>query len=165
MGKQDTDARPSGGEQQPPNYDVEVDADELLADLAKRAADYAHDHDEKRRWWRESFDMVSEFHDARYWMLEALGGRRAYQYAMVELQPGGRYRNDDGTVDVRGFMSWLSDLSEEAHEAARGDYTTTREADEAETAYVKMQSVLRDDYDVGWPRFDEVGGVRERDLP
>lgn len=149
-----------------PNYDHEIAAADVLNAFAADAADYAHDHDEKRRRWRESFDMASEFHDARYWMLEALGGRRAYHDAMIELQSGGRFRNEDGTVKLRGFMAWLSDRAESAHERSHGDYTETRQADEAETAYTEMLSTLRDEFGVGWPRLDDLGGnPLECDMP
>ena len=151
-----SDASPSG--ENGPNYDVEITADELLTELADLAREYAADHDEKRQWWRESFDMVSEFTEARYWMLEALGGRRAVADAMVQIQRGGESRNTDGTVNVRAFMRYCSDQADRAHERSYGDYTETRQADEAETAYCRILSLIRDDYGVGWPRLDDLGG-------
>lgn len=149
-----------------PNYDVEIQADELLADLADDAADYGEDYEEKRSWWHDSFRATEEFHEARYWMLEAVGGRRAYRDALTRIQPGGRFRNGDGKIDVRGYMRWLSNKADHAHEDSRGPYTETRQASEAESAYVSILSTLRDDYGVGWPRLDDIGGNPiEVDLP
>lgn len=141
-----------------PKYDLEIAAADVLNAFAADAADYAHDHDEKRQLWRDSCDMPSEFHEARYWMLEALGGRRAYHNAMIELQPGGKFRNEDETVALREFMAWISERAEAAHQRAYGGYTETRQADEAETAYTQMLSTLRDEFGVGWPRLDDTGG-------
>ena len=155
----------SSGHENGPNYDVEIAADELLTDLAESAAGYGEEVVENRQSWRESWDWASEFRETRYWMLEALGGRRAYATVMAKIQPGGRFRNDDGTVDVRGLMRFVSDRSSEAHERSYGDFTETRQADEAESAYASILSTIRDKYGVGWPRFDDVGGVMERDLP
>lgn len=154
-----------------PNYEVEIDADDLLETLAERAAEYATDHAEKDRWWRESLAMATEHTEARYWALEALGGRNAVADTMVELQREtkhgrpGRYRNADGTVDVRGFMASVSRLADEAHDRSHGPYTETRQADEAETAYAAVLSLLRDEYGVGWPRMGEHGNPLEGDLP
>lgn len=161
----ETDTETSG-----PDYDVTVEANELLEDLAKRAAEYGENYEENRQWWRES-PAYDEWHEARYWMQEARGGQRAYSEAIAAIQPGetwraGRFRNDDGTVDVRAFMAWLSDAASEAHERSHGDYTETRQADERETALVAVLSLLRDDYGVGWPRLDDIGGNPvEADLP
>jgi len=148
-----------------PNYDIRIDADELLVDLAERAAEYGHDYEEKRQWWRESLDTVDEWHDARYWMLEARGGQRAYRDVLATLQPGGRFRTDDGTVDVRAFMRWVSQRADAAHDDRHGTHGETRQADEAESAFARVLAVLRDDYGVGWPRIDDLGGVVEADLP
>lgn len=160
--------RDAGG-QQPPNYDVEIDADELLADLADIAAEYGEDYEEKRRWWTES-PVYDEFHEARFWMLEARGGQRALSHAIAALQPEnncitvGCYREADGTVDVRGFMSWLSEEADAAHER-RGSSSPSRQASEAESAYNKALRLLREDYGVGWPRLDDLGGIKEEDRP
>lgn len=148
-----------------PNYDLRIKADELLADLAEGAASYGEDYEEKRSWWRES-PTYDPFTEARYWMLEARGGQRAYSMTIPTIQPGGRFRNGDGTVDVRGLMRWLSNRADSAHDDSHGPYTETRQADEAETAFASILSLLRDDYGVGWPRLDDVGGTpRECDLP
>jgi len=166
MGKQDTDGRPSREEQQPPDYSKTIDADKLLRHFADHAADYAHSHDENRQRWVDSHDMLTPFHEAKLWMLEDLGGRRAFQQSMITLQADGRFRNDNGTVDLRAFMNWLSERADEAHERSFGSYEDTRQADEAETAYTRMLSILRDDYGVGWPRMDDIGGnALEEDLP
>ncbi|MGQ3723495.1 hypothetical protein [Natrialba aegyptia] len=154
-----------------PDYDVQIDADELLADLAMIAAEYAADYAEKDRWWRDSLETFEEHTEARYWSLEAMGGRIAVAEAMRKLHAEtkygstGRFHNADGTVAVREFMAWLSQRADDAHERSHGPYTETRQADEAETAYAKIISLLRDEYDVGWPRFDDLGGVLECDLP
>lgn len=149
-----------------PDYDVEIDADDLLADLAERAAEYGRDYEEKRRWWHESLDTLEPWHEASHWMLEARGGQRAYAEAIAAIQPGGGYRNDDGTVDVHRYMHRLSTFADQCHEDSYGPYAETRQADEAETAYAKILSVLRDEYNIGWPRLDDVGGTPiEEDLP
>lgn len=154
----ETDGSTVAVEQAAPDYGIEIDADELLAELADDAAAYGEKYEEKRRWWTESLDTPTEFRDARYWMLEARGGQRAYSEAIAELQPGGRYRNADGTVDVRGYLRWLSQLASDAHERSHGSYTKTRQPDEAETAYVSVISTIRNEFGVGWPRLDDVGG-------
>jgi|GEM_PF-4782486 len=155
-----------------PDYDVRIDADELLADLVEQAQDYAEDHSEKREWWHDSFDTTAEWTEARYWMQEALGGRKATSEAIAALQPEAHTihapncRNDDGTVDVRAFLRWLSEEADAEHERSYGDYTETRQADEAETAYCRIMSTVRNDYGVGWPRLDDVGGTPlEADMP
>lgn len=148
-----------------PNYNVEIAADELLSDLATKAAEYGEEYEEKRQWWTGSFDDRREWLDAKYWMLEARGGQRAYSEALAKLQPGGRCRNDDGTVDVRNFMRYLSRAADDCHDRSSGGYQNTRQADEGETANAKMLSLLRDEYGVGWPRFDDLGGVLDEDMP
>lgn len=155
-----------------PNYDVVIDADELLADLADRAAEYAEDYAEKDRWWRESLDYATEHTEARYWALEALGGRTAYARVIATLQPENNlpalhcFLEKDGTVAVRDLMSWLSNRQQAAHDDAHGPYTETRQASEAASAYAKILSLIRDDYGVGWPRLDDVSGTPlESDLP
>lgn len=153
-----------------PNYDVEIAADELLSDLAALAAEYGEQYEEYRRWWQGSLDHHTEFTDARYWMLEQAGGQEALSKTIATLQPESNprvnFRNDDGSVDVRGLMRWLSERGDRAHERSYGDYTKTRQADEAETAYASVLSQLRDDYGVGWPRLSDVSGTPlEEDLP
>jgi hypothetical protein len=153
-----------------PNYDVQIDADELLADLAERAAEYGHEYEEKRELWQESLDTSDLWQQANYWMQEARGGQRAYSEAIAALQPEHHsvlvttYRTDDGTVDVRGYMRWLSNLAEDAYERA-GSSVSNPAANESETAYCKILSLLREEYGVGHPRFDDLGGVLEGDLP
>jgi len=149
-----------------------VVADELIADLVADAVAYAEKYEEKREWWQESLDAADEFHDARYWMMEARGGQRAYSEAIAALQPENHnvlvdsYRNDDDTVDVRAFMAWLSDAASSAHDRSRDGMNRNPQADEAESAYTSILSLLRDDYGVGWPRLDDVGGnPLECDLP
>lgn len=148
-----------------PDYGVDVQADELLADYAERAAHYGEKYTYARERWEESPDY-DPFWDAKYWMLEAAGGRRAFAATMVKLQPGGRFRNEDGTVDVRGIMRWLSARADECQQDSRGDFTETRQADEARSAFTKMLSILRNDYGVGWPRLDDLSGTPiGEDLP
>lgn len=149
-----------------PNYDVEIDADRLLADLADDAASYGEEYERHRETWQDSFDAPTPFYDAKYWMLEAVGGRRAYSNTMAKLQPSGRFRNADGTVDVRALFRWLKKRSTQTNEARNGDYTKTRQSSEAHSAYSSIISTLRDDYGVGWPRLDDVSGTPlESDLP
>lgn len=153
-----------------PDYEVEVDADELIADLVEMSQDYAEKHDKHRRQYRESLDTFNPWHDARYWTLEALGGLRATSEAIASLQPEAHsplittYRNDDGTVDVRALMQWLDQQSTETNERRNGPYSKTRQASEAHSAIASVISLLRDDYGVGWPRFDDLGGELECDL-
>jgi len=154
-----------------PDYDIAIDADELLADLAADAAAHGRDYQEKRGWWDDSLGTHSEFHEARIWMLEARGAQRAYAKTIASLQPEHHsltvdtYRTDDGAVDVRGLMRWLSEQADAAHERA-GAVGERPQADAAETAYARILSTLRDDYGVGWPRLDDLGGnPLECDLP
>lgn len=157
-------------QQEAPNYEVEIQADELLSDLAEMAAEYARDVVENREWWEES-PVYDRFDQARYWELEAIGGRRAISQTMRKLHPEtkygtrGPYLNDDGTVDVRGLLEWLSKAADDAHERRRGSYEETRQPAEAESAYVSVISLIRDGYGVGWARIDEIGRVVEADLP
>lgn len=149
-----------------PDYDVEIDADELLSRLAEDAATYGEDYEEKRQWWHDSLNYSDEWGEARYWMLEARGGQRALSEALATLQPGGQFRNDDGTVDVRGFLRWLSARGDEAHDRSHGKFTETRQADEAETAFASVISTIRNEWPVGWPRLDDVGGNPiQEDMP
>ena len=155
-----------GNEQSAPNYDVEIDADALLADLAEHAAEYGQQYEDHRRTWEDSFDYATPFYDAKYWMLEAVGGRRAYADTLARLQADGRFRARDGTVRVRALLRWLGERSEQTNEARNGDYTDTRQASEAHSAYASIISTLRDEYGVGWPRLDDLGGSPlECDLP
>lgn len=156
----------SEAEDQPPNYEVTIDATEVLQDLADDAAHYGEKYEYARETWENSLTDPTPFHEARYWMLEAIGGRRAYSDTLAKLQPGGRFRNDDGTVDVRGLLRWLRNRSQETNEARNGDYTKTRQSSEAHSAYTSIISTLRSDYGIGWPRLDELGGTPlECDLP
>jgi len=149
-----------------PNYEVEIDADELLARLADDAASYGADYEEKRQWWRESLTYSDEWTEARYWMFEARGGQRALSETLAKLQPGGEFRNDDGTVAVRGLLRWLSRRADSAHDRSHGPYTETRHADEAETAFASAISTVRNEWPVGWPRLDDIGGNPiQEDLP
>jgi len=152
-----------------PDYGVRIDADELVADLVEQAQDYADRHDETRGWYYESFDYHETHHEALYWSLEALGGLTATGKAIAVLQPESNlfrnFRNDDGSISVRDYMKWVSHQHDAAHDDSYGPYTETRQASEAESAYAKVLSTIRDEYGVGWPRFDDIGGVRECDMP
>ena len=150
-----------------PDYSVEIDAQDLREDIAEKAADRAekHAYDQKLMrddpWWDEP----------RYWALEEWGAMKAYAECLALLQPENALLaqdslvNDDGTVQVREFMRVVSHWSDEAHENSYGPYTETRQADKAETAYARVLSLVRDDYGIGWPRIDDLGGVVEADLP
>jgi len=165
-----TDAQSNVGIDGGPNYDTEIDADELVSDLVEMSTEYARDVVEKRRWQRQA-PLHDPYHDARYWELEALGGRCQTAEVIATLQPENtlipsrNYRNEDGTVDVRGLMRWLSKVSEWTNEDRNGPYQETRQASEAHSAVSDIISMLRDDYGVGWPRFDDLGGRLECDLP
>jgi hypothetical protein len=154
-----------------PDYDVDIDADELLENLVTEAVEYAEDYEEKRRWWTESLETAQECHEARRWMQQARGGQRAYSETIAALHPENHcplvdsYRNDDGSVDVRGLLRWLSNCAESAHER-RGTLNRNPQAGEAEHAYTRIISTLREEYGIGWPRLDDVGGnPLECDLP
>jgi len=152
--------------ERPPDYDRTIDAAELLADLADLSQYYADEYVEKRQWWNDYIGRSNDFEEARWWMLEALGGRQAITDAMVQIHPDGECRNNDGTVALRAFMRYVTDQADRAHDRAHGAYSDTRRADEAETAYAKVLTLLRDDYGVGWPRVDDIGGnALSQDLP
>lgn len=62
-------------------------------------------------------------------------------------------------------QAWLSGLADDAHDRTCGSRRNPV-ADEAETAFTAILSMLRDNYGVGWPRLDGVGGnPLEVDLP
>lgn len=145
--------------------DATVQADELIEELAEMSAEYGEDYEEKRGWWVDSLDHRREFLDAKYWMMEALGARRATAWAIAELQPGGRFRDTDGTVDLQGYMTWLERASEEAHQRSKGPYQKTRQADEAESAYAAVLSLLRNDYGFCLSLAGEITRTMEADMP
>lgn len=155
-----------------PDYDVGIDADELLEDLAEIAADYGRDYEEKNGWWRDSFDAPEPFHEARFWAMEAYGGRAALGEAIAAIQPESHalaarnFREDDGTVDVRGYMHWLK-ANADAARRDRGRQTggSKRAAAEREWGNCKVLRLIRDEYGVGWPRTDEYGNPLEADRP
>lgn len=145
-----------------PDYDVTVETTDLLADLAENAAYHARQHAKHARNWRED-----DWWQYRRWMLEESAAMQAYRTAIAMLQPGrhdvlvpsGEF-TDDGTVRVREFMREISRLGDDAHE--RG----STQARKAARMYARIESVLRDDYGVGWPRLDDIGGTPlEEDLP
>jgi hypothetical protein len=142
-----------------PNYSVEIDAADLREDLAEKAASAARKHAYCARSYRED-----DWCGYRQWMQEHRRKMRAYATAIAMLQPGrynvlvprGAFVGDE-TVNLREYMREISRLGDEAHD--RGDR-------EAESAYAKVNSLLRNEYDVGWPRLDELGGnPLEEDLP
>ncbi len=160
--------------QDAPNYDAEIDADELLADLAERAGEHYERMNERQRHHRELHPVLDipepgkltrEQLDA----LEERGALRAYSDAIAMIQPESEhwrnYREGDD-VDVRGFMKELSRLSDREDDARHDQpYQKNRQAQGAHSAYAKILSLLRSDYGVGHPRFDDIGGVLEEDLP
>lgn len=154
-----------------PDYDVEIDADELLETLAEDAAHYGEDYEEKRRWWFDSFEAVADFPEARIWMLEARAAQEAYSEVLAALQPESRsykcFREEDGSVDVRGLMSWVSEKGDQAHERRnqRSKHALSAQASKAESAYSSILSTLRDDFGVGWPRLDVGGNPIPEDQP
>jgi hypothetical protein len=149
-----------------PDYSVEIEADELLSDIANMAAGYGTEYEENRR----SAEELAPFPEARRWMLEARGGQRALSDVVAALQPENHgvglptFRRQDDTVDVRELMKWLSRESDATNDR-RNTSRYNHQASEAHSAYCKVTSLLRDDYGVGWPRIDELGGVMECDLP
>lgn len=149
----------SGSEPCAPDYSVHVEADELLADLAEKAAQSAREHAYHARCWRDD-----DWWQYRQWMQEERKKMTAYATAIAMLQPErycytvprGEFVADDRTVNVREFMRATSSLGDDAHD---------RDSRPAESAYARVLSLLRDEYGVGWPRFDDLGGVLEADLP
>lgn len=153
--------------QQGPDYDVEIQASDLLEDIAGRCAQHARQHAYHRRTIQDD----PTWKEPQIWEAEEHSAMNAYWNALIKLQPtgaasAGRFLNDDGTVDVRGYMLWLSDRADAAHQDA-GTFTTSQMmARKAEHAYSKTLSIIREDHGVGWPRLDELGGnPLEEDLP
>ena len=151
-----------------PNYDVDVLAADLIADLVEKSAEHAKRQEEYRRYSRED----PFWNEPLYWALEQLGAQRAYGRAIAVIQPENHmipsysFVDDGGFVKVREYMAWLSRQAKREHEDSYGPYTETRQADFAESAYAKVLSLIRNDYGVGWPRLDEVGGnPLPEDLP
>ncbi len=154
-----------------PTYDIRIDADELLADLVAMAQDAAENRDEKREWYRDELERGFDIHPQYdYWVREQTGLLTALGRAIAALQPEQHdvlvdgVREDDGTVDVRAYMRWLSNEADSAHEVVEERRDAPR-ASNMETGYSRVISLLRDDYGVGWPRIDDLGGVVEADLP
>ena len=150
----------SGSEPRAPDYSVRVEADELLADLAEKAAQSARDHAYHARCWRDD-----DWWQYREWMQEERKKMTAYARAIAMLQPErhshtvprGEFVAEDGTVNVREFMRAASRLGDDAHD---------RGSRPAESAYAKVDSLLRNEYGIGWPRLDDLGGnPLEEDLP
>lgn len=150
----------SDGEACPPDYDVRVEADELLDDLAEKAASKAREHAYCRRNWQKD-----GWWQYRQWMKEHRREIKAYATAIAMLHPEshdaaiplGEFVADDGTVNVREYMREISRLGDDAHDRGNRD---------AEHGYAKVTSLLRNEYGIGWPRLDELGGnPLEEDLP
>ncbi len=150
----------SDRERSAPDYSVPVEVSELLADLAEKAANTARRHASNARNWQED-----DWWQYRQWMQQDWKKMRAYSTAIAMLQTGnhgtavprGEFVAEDGTVNVREYMSEISRLGESAH---------NRGAHEAESAYARVTSLLRNEYGVGWPRLDDLGGnPLEEDLP
>lgn len=150
-----------------PNYDAEIDAAELRQDLAARAAKHSEKAAEHRRddreweeaggWWDRPPGQLSQY--AR-WALEEMAAARAYARALAKLQPVDRFRSrhryvEDGQVRVREFMRFLQTNADETNGRRHGDY----QARKAHHAYSQVLSLLRDEYGVGWPRLDDLGGA------
>lgn len=160
------DAKHESGDE--PDYSVEIDAQSLREDIAEKAADRGERHADHMEMCRND----PFWDEPRYWALEQYGAMRALSQCLALLQPENALVardslvKDDGTVQVREFMRTVSHWSDEAHEDSHGPYTETRQADEAESAYARVTSLLRNEYDIGWPRLDDLGGnPLECDLP
>jgi len=152
-----------------PDYEVTVRASELREDLAEAAATHGKRMAEYRRYDRnEGFVPGRPAGQLSWYARQAVEERkavRAYATALAMLQPEhygatvprGEFVADDGTVNVREFMREISELGDAAYE---------RGAREAESAYASVTSLLRNDYGIGWPRLDDLGGNPiEEDLP
>lgn len=155
-----------------PDYGVEVQADELLADLVEMAQDAAERRDEYREWVRDEMEYgYSVDPQFQYLVTEQTGLLTALGQAIACLQPENHgvlvrcFREDDGTVDVRGFMQWLSKEADAAHEVVN-ERRNAPLSSKMETGYCRVMALLRDDYGVGWPRLDDLGGnPLPEDLP
>lgn len=151
------------------DYTVRVEADELLVDIAEKAANHGKRMAEYRRYDIEEGFVPGRPPGQLSWYarqaLEEKKAVRAYGTAIAMLQPGwhdarvpsGEFVAGDGTVNVREYMREISRLGDAAHD---------RGAREAESAYAKVTSLLRNEYGVGWPRLDDLGGnPLQEDLP
>lgn len=152
-----------------PNYDVRIEAVKLISDLAAKAETHGERLAEYRRYDREESFVpgrpAGQLSEYQRWALEEKKKARAYATAIAMLQPEshgttvprGEYVSEDGTVNVRKYMREISRLGDDAHD---------RGARNAESAYAKVQSLIRNEYGVGWPRLDDLGGNPiEADLP
>lgn len=145
-----------------PDYSVDIRAGELIADLAEEAAS----HDEEYAYHAEC-NREDDWWQYQQWMLEEKAAMRAYATAIAMLQPESHGATvprgefvEDGLVKVREFMREISRLGDEAHDR------DSVQADSAESVYACVTSLLRNEYGIGWPRLDDLGGnPLEEDLP
>lgn len=150
-----------------PNYDVRIEASELIEDIAAKAETHGERLAEYRRYDREEGVIfgrpAGQLSQYQRWALEEKKTVRAYGTAIAMLQPeshdvsvpSGEFV-EDGVVNVREYLREISRLGDRAHD---------RGARDAESAYAQVASLVRDEYGVGWPRIDDLGGVVEADLP
>jgi hypothetical protein len=161
-----------GKEGDAPDYDITIHTDDVLADLVEMAQDAAERRDEYRQWHRRELERGYDINPQyEYWVREQTGLLTALGRAIAALQPEQHHvlvdgcRQADGTVAVRDYMRWLSDAADGAHQVVNEKRDAPR-ASKMETGYSRVLSVLRDDYGIGWPRLDDVGGnPLECDLP
>jgi hypothetical protein len=155
-----------------PDYDVRIEADELLADLVEMAQDAAETRDFHREVWREELERGYDIDHAWERNVRAQTGfLTALGRAIAALQPENHdmwvscFRNSDGTVDVRGYLRWLSAEADRSNEVVNECGDAPR-ANKMESGFCRVMSLVRDDYGVGWPRLDDLGGnPLECDLP
>jgi len=151
-----------------PNYDVEIDAQELATDVAelsarraRKAAEYNRDAREEPVPLDHEYGELTEY---QRWALVEESAMWAFADVIAMLQPADksgpntRYV-DDGSVKVRDLLRALSRRSTEANERRNGYDTSSKQAREAHHAYSKVISLIRNDYAVGWPRLDDIGGT------
>ena len=157
-----------------PNYDLEIDADELAADIAalsarraRKAAEYNRDaRNEPVSLDREPGQLTQY----QRWAIKEEAARMAFANVIAMLQPADKYGPnsryvDDGLVKVRALLRELSRRGSETNERRNGYDINSQQAGEEHSAYAKVISLIREDYAVGWPRFDDIGGRLQEDLP
>jgi len=155
-----------------PDYDVRIEADELLEDLMEMAQDAAETRDFHRQCWREELERGYDIdHTWERSTRAQTGFLTALGRAIAALQPENHdmlvscFRDADGTVDVRGYLRWLKTEADRYHEIVN-DRPGAPRASKMESGFSRVISLVRNDYGVGWPRLDDLGGnALECDLP
>ena len=157
-----------------PNYDVEIDAQELATDVAelsarraRKAAEYNRDaRNEPVRLDRDPGELTQY----QRWAVKEEAAMMAFGNVIAMLHPADKYGKntryvDNGSVKVRALLRELSRRCSETNERRNGYDINSQQAGEEHSAYAKVISLIREEYAVGWPRFNDVGGRLQEDLP